>query len=53
LGPAWHQEDDAKGAMNVVMTGGPDDPEYMARHVRSKAGRKALADRFKDPADEV
>ena len=52
LRPAWHEEDDAKGAMKVVMTGGPDDPEHMARHVRSKAGRKALADRFKDPADD-
>ncbi len=52
LRPAWHDEDDAKGAMKVVMTGGPDDPEHMARHARSKAQRKALADRFKDPADD-
>jgi type I restriction enzyme, R subunit len=52
LRPAWHDEDDAKGAMKVIMTGGPDDPEHMARHVRSKAGRKWLADRFKDPADD-
>ncbi len=52
LRPAWHEEDDAKGAMKVIMTGGPDDPEPMAQHVRSKAQRKALADRFKDPADD-
>lgn len=52
LRPAWHEEDDAKGAMKAVMTGGPDDPEHMARHIRSKAQRKALADRFKDPADD-
>ena len=52
LRPAWHDEDDAKGAMKVVMTGGPDDPEHVARHVRNKAQRKALADRFKDPADD-
>lgn len=51
LRPAWHEEDDAKGAVKVVMTGGPDDPEHIARHVRSKAQRRALADRFKDPAD--
>ena len=38
--------------MKVVMTGGPDDPEHMARHARGKAQRKALADRFKDPADD-
>ncbi len=41
LRPKWHQEDDATGAMKVVMTGGPDDPEHMARHVRGKAQRKA------------
>jgi len=32
--------------------GGPDDPEHMAKHTRSKAQRKALAARFKDPADD-
>jgi type I restriction enzyme R subunit len=52
LRPAWHDEEDAKGAMKVIMTGGPDDPEHMARHVRSKAQRRALADRFKNPADD-
>jgi type I restriction enzyme, R subunit len=52
LRPAWHDDDDAKGAVKVIMTGGPDDPEHMARHVRSKAQRKSLADRFKDPADD-
>ena len=41
LRPAWHDDDDTKGAMKVVMTGGSDDPEYMAQHVRSKAERKA------------
>ena len=52
LRPAWHDEDDAKGGMKVVMTSGPDDPEHMARHARGKAQRRALADRFKDPADD-
>ncbi len=52
LRPAWHDDDDATGAIKVVMTGGPDDPEHIARHVRSKAQRKSLADRFKNPADD-
>jgi type I restriction enzyme R subunit len=52
LRPAWHDDDDAKGAVKVVMTGGPGDPDHVASHVRSKAQRKALADRFKDPADD-
>jgi type I restriction enzyme R subunit len=52
LRPGWASDDDDKGVMKVIMTGGPDDPEHIARHVRSKAQRKALADRFKNPADE-
>ncbi|BEP70822.1 MULTISPECIES: type I restriction endonuclease subunit R [unclassified Variovorax] len=52
LHPAWHDEDDAKGAMKVIMSSGSDDPEYMALHARSKAQRKLLADRFKDPVDD-
>jgi len=52
LRPAWHDEDDAQGAVKVVMTSGPDDPGHIARHVRSKAQRTALANRFKDPADD-
>lgn len=52
LRPSWHDEDDTKGVVKVIMTGGPDDPDNMARHARSKAQRKSLADRFKDPADD-
>lgn len=52
LRPMWHDDDDARGVVKVVMTGRPDDPEHVARHVRSKAQRKALAGRFKDPADD-
>jgi type I restriction enzyme, R subunit len=52
LRPEWPDDHDAKGAIKVIMTGGPDDPEHIARHARSKAQRKALADRFKDPADD-
>ena len=52
LRPAWVNADDDQGVMKVIMTGGPDDPEHIVKHVRSKAQRKALAARFKDPADE-
>src|SRR5690606_20712407 len=52
LRPEWHDDDDARGARKVIMTGSPDDPEHIARHVRSKAQRKALGERFKDPADD-
>jgi type I restriction enzyme R subunit len=52
LRPTWVNDDDDQGVMKVIMTGGPDDPPHMAKHVRSKAQRKALAARFKDPADD-
>lgn len=52
LRPSWHDNDDAKGVVKVIMTGGLDDPEHMARHARSKGQRKSLADRFKDPTDD-
>ena len=52
LRPDWHNDDDDKGTMKVIMTGSPDDEPYIARHVRNKAQRKALADRFKKPESD-
>lgn len=52
LRPNWASDDDDKGVIKVIITGSPDDPPHIARHVRSKPQRKALANRFKDPADE-
>jgi len=49
LRPDWANDDDDKGVLKVIMTGGLEDPPHMAKHVRTKAQRKALADRFKDP----
>jgi type I restriction enzyme R subunit len=53
LRPAWHDADDERGAMKVVVTGTGDDPEPLRSHVRTKAGRKRLAERFKAPADDL
>ncbi len=50
--PEWHHSDDDKGVMKVVITGGPNDEEPILQHVRSKAARKALALRYKDPESE-
>jgi type I restriction enzyme R subunit len=52
LRPAWHDTDDERGEMKVVVTGGPDDEEPLRSHVRSKATRKRLAERFKNPDDD-
>ncbi|MCX8048286.1 MAG: type I restriction endonuclease subunit R [Methylohalobius sp.] len=51
LRPAWHDEDDARGAVKVVMTGSASDPLDWQPHIRNKPRREALAQRFRDPAD--
>jgi len=53
LRPAWHDEHDESGAIKVVMTGSADDPKDWQPHSRNKPRRKALAERFKDPADSL
>ena len=53
LRPGWHDADDERGAMKVVVTGTNDDPEPLRSHVRSKAARKRLAERFKAPNDDL
>ena len=53
LRPDWHDADDERGAMKVVVTGTADDPEPLRSHVRTKAERKRLAERFKAPDDDL
>ena len=49
----WHDVDDERGAMKVVVTGSQEDPEPLRNHVRTKAARKRLAERFKAPHDDL
>ena len=53
LRPDWHDVDDERGAMKVVVTGTNEDPEPLRNHVRTKAARKRLAERFKAPHDDL
>jgi len=53
LRPAWHDPDDTRGAIKVVMTGSSSDPESFQPHRRSKAQLLDLAKRFKDPSDPL
>ena len=53
LRPDWHDVDDERGAMKVVVTGTGEDPEPLRNHVRTKAARKRLAERFKAPHDDL
>ncbi len=51
LRPAWHGEDDAEGALKVIMTGSASDKLSWQPHIRNKERRERLADRFKKPDD--
>jgi len=53
LRPRWHDEDDAKGVIKIVMTGSASDRLDWQPHIRNKPRREALAKRFKDPADPL
>jgi len=50
LRPEWHGDEDDQGAIKVVMTGSASDPLDWQPHIRNKARREAMANRFRDPA---
>ncbi|MBS0325334.1 MAG: type I restriction endonuclease subunit R [Proteobacteria bacterium] len=49
--PHWHDDDDAKGEIKIVMTGSASDPLDWQPHIRNKPRREALANRFRHPGD--
>ena len=53
LRPDWHDDDDAKGRIKVVMTGAASDPVDWQPHIRNKPRREALAKRFRDPNNSM
>ena len=53
LRPDWHDADDDKGRIKVVMTGAASDPPDWQPHIRNKPRREALANRFRDAADAL
>ena len=53
LRPAWHDPDDQHGSMKVVVSGTTGDEEPLRSHLRTKAARKRLAERFKNPDDDL
>ncbi|MCG3183277.1 MAG: hypothetical protein ICCCNLDF_01363 [Planctomycetes bacterium] len=52
LRPDWHDDDDGRGRLKVIMTGAASDPEDWQGHIRNKARREAMAKRFKDADDD-
>ncbi|KQC11929.1 MAG: DEAD/DEAH box helicase [Desulfuromonas sp. SDB] len=53
LRPSWHDEDDDKGLIKVIMTGSSSDPIDWQPHIRNKERRRAIGDRVKDPFDPL
>ena len=53
LRPDWHHGDDDKGNIKIVMTGSASDPVDWQPHIRNKARREALANRFRDAEDPL
>ncbi|WP_181308172.1 type I restriction endonuclease subunit R [Rufibacter sp. XAAS-G3-1] len=53
LKPEWHSDDFKKGVIKVVMTSSSSDGPLIAKHHSTKEQRRKLADRMKDPEDEL
>lgn len=53
LKPEWHSDDLKKGVIKVVMTSSSSDGPLIAKHHSTKEQRRKLADRMKDPEDEL
>ena len=53
LRPEWHNTDDDKGSIKVVMTGSASDSTEWQPHIRNKLRREAIGKRFKNPQDSL
>jgi len=51
--PEWHSDDIQKGAIKVVITSVATDGPELAKHHTTKQERRILAERMKDPQDEL
>lgn len=52
LRPNWHDPDDERGGMKVIVTDDPRDVPPLRDHHRTKTARQRLAERFKHPDDD-
>ena len=51
--PHWHDDDDRKGKIKVVYTGGPGDEPFIRKHVRRSSQNKVIQNRAKNPDDDL
>jgi type I restriction enzyme, R subunit len=53
LKPEWHNDDDKKGYLKVIMTGNATDPLDWQKHIRNSEKRREIGDIYKDPSSET
>ncbi len=53
LKPDWHSDDLSRGTIKVVMTAASSDGPQLMKHHTTKQQRRTLAERMKDPQDEL
>lgn len=53
LKPEWHSDDLNKGVIKVIMTSASADGPKIAKHHTTKEQRRMLAERMKNPDDEL
>ena len=53
LKPEWHSGELSKGAIKVVMTSASSDGPKISKHHTTKEQRRTLAERMKNPDDEL
>ena len=53
LRPNWASDDNNRGFLKIVMTGSAMDPLDWQKHIRTKQARHEMANRMKDPSDEL
>lgn len=53
LKPEWHSDELNKGAIKVVMTSSSSDGPKISKHHTTKEQRRILAERMKNPDDEL
>ncbi len=51
--PDWHSDELKKGVIKVVITGSSSDGPEISRHYTTKEDRRILAERMRDPDDEL
>lgn len=53
LRPQWHDSDLKKGHLKVVITASSSEGPELAKHYMTKEQRRGIANRFKDPNDDL